>query len=85
MILIDLQKVFDTIGHRILLKEIKCLGFSKNAIAWFKSYLCGRKFKISTNTYYSSPFNLLCGVPQGSILGTLLFLLGPNCCQRLVT
>ena len=78
MILIDLQKAFDTIDHQILLKKMKYLGFSKNTIPWFKSYLCERKFKISISTSYSSPSNLLCGVPQGSILGPLLFLLYIN-------
>ena len=78
MIFIDLQKAFDTIHHQILLKKMKYLGFSKNTITWIKSYLCERKFKISINTSYSSPSNLLCGVPQGSILGPLLFLLYIN-------
>ena len=78
MILLDLLKVFDTIEHQILLKKMKYLGFSKNTITWFKSYLCERKFKISINTSYSSPASLLCGVPQGSILGLLLFLLYIN-------
>ena len=55
MVLIDLQKAFDTIDHQILLKKMKYLGFSKNTITWFKSYLCERKFKISINTSYSSP------------------------------
>ena len=55
MVLIDLQKAFDTTGHQILLKKMKYLGFSKNTITWFKSYLCERKFKISINTSYSSP------------------------------
>ena len=78
MILTNLQKVFGTIDHEILLKKMKYLGFSKNTIAWFKSYLSERKFKISINTSYSSPSNLLCGFPQGSILDPLLFLLYIN-------
>ena len=57
-----------------MIKKIKYLGFSKHAIAWFKSYLSKQKFKINS-TSYSSPPNLICGVPQGSILGPLLFLL----------
>ena len=55
--------------------SLKYLGFSKNTVTWFKSYLCERKFKIRINTSYSSPSNLLCGVRQWSILGPLLFLL----------
>ena len=78
MVLIDLQKAFDTIDHQVLLKEMNYLGFSKNKVTWFKSYLCERKFKISINASYSSPASLLCGVPQGSILGPLLFLLYIN-------
>ena len=78
MILIDLQKAFGTIDHQILVKKMKYLGFSKNTITRFKSYLCERNFKKTINTSYSSPSNLLCGVPQGSILGPLLFLLYIN-------
>ena len=78
MVLINLQKAFDTIDQQILLKNTKYLGFSKNTNTWFKSYLCERKFKISINTSYFSPANLLCGVPQGYILVPLLFLLCIN-------
>ena len=57
---------------------MKYLSFPKNAIAWFRSYLSERKFKINVNTSYSSPSNLIRGVPQGSILGSLLYLLYIN-------
>ena len=71
MVLIDLQKAFDTIDHQILLKKMEYLGFSKIALAWLKSCeakslfnLCERKFEISINISYSSSSNLLCGIPQ---------------------
>ena len=76
MILIGLQKANDTIDHKMLLKKMKYLGFSKNAVAWFKSYHCERKFKM--NTSYSIPSSLLCGVSRGSNLGLLLFILYIN-------
>ena len=78
MTLTDLQKAFDTIDHQILVKKMKYLGFLKNVIAWFKSYLNEQKFKMNINTSYSSPSNLICGNPQGFIQGPLLFLLYLN-------
>ena len=78
MILTDLQKAFDTFNHEILIKKMECLGFSKGVTLWFKSYLSNRKFKVNLNQIFSEPGNLLCGVPQGSILGPLLFLLYIN-------
>ena len=78
MILIDLQKAFDTIDHQILLEKLLYIGFSKKSIAWFKSYLTHRLFIVNVEDAYSIPGQLLCGVPQGSILGPLLFLLYIN-------
>ena len=78
MILIDLQKAFDTIDHKILLKKMKHLGFSDETIKWFESYLANRIFKVNVGDEYSGPGDLSCGVPQGSILGPLLFLLYVN-------
>ena len=77
MILIDLQKAFDTIDHDILIK-MKYLGFSITTIAWFKSYLEDRKFLVNVGDTYSNLCELSRGVPQGSILGPLLFLLYVN-------
>ena len=78
MILIDLQKAFDTINHETLITKMEYLGFSKKVILWFKSYLAKRKFKVNLNKNFSEPGKLLCGVPQESILGSLFFLLCIN-------
>jgi len=78
MILIDLQKAFDTINHDILVNKMELIGFSKKATKWFKSYLSERKFIVHIKNTSSEPGDLLCGVPQGSILGPLLFLLYVN-------
>ena len=75
LILIDLQKAFDTIDHEILLKKMGCIGFSEKVILWFESYLSGRTFQVNIDRKFSDPGNLTCGVSQGSILGPLLFLL----------
>ena len=75
MILIDLQKAFDTINHDIILDKMKLMRFSEETIGWFKSYLSNRNFLVNVGTTFSDPADLKCGVPQGSILGPLLFLL----------
>ena len=78
MILIDLQKAFDTLGHYILLKTLSAITFSNHTIGWFNSYLSNRLFRVNLGKCYSDLSNITCGVPQGSILGSLLFLIYVN-------
>ena len=85
MILIDFLKAFDTIGHDILLEKMHCLGFSKPTIQRFRSFLTKRLFSINVGNEFSSIGKLSCGVPQGSILGPLLFLLYANVIPQAVS
>ena len=78
MILIDLQKAFDAIDHDILLKKSSAIGFSNHTIDWLKSYLSSRLFRVNLGNCYSDPSNITCGLPQGFILGALLFLIYVN-------
>ena len=78
MILIDLQKAFDMINHDILLKKLSIIGFSDHTVKWFQSYLSSHKFPINLENSFSEVSSILCGVPQGSILDPLLFLIYLN-------
>ena len=69
MILIDLQKAFNTIDHEILLQKLKAIKFSESTIKWFKSYFSERIFLVNIENFGE----ISCGVPQGSILGPLVF------------
>ena len=75
---IDLQKAFDTINHDILLVKLFHYGIRGIALDWFNSYLSGRQQCVSINNVTSNYESICCGVPQGSILGPLLFLIYVN-------
>ena len=76
LMLLDLSAAFDTINHDILLNKLKIMyGIDGIIIQWIKSYLTKRSFKVSVNGVYSESCSLEIGIPQGSILGPLLFIL----------
>ena len=77
-ILIDFRKAFDTVEHNILLQKLYHYGFRGNALQWFNSYLSNRQQYVNYNNTSSDMKLITCGIPQGSILGPLLFLLYIN-------
>ena len=77
-IFIDLSKAFDTINHNILLEKLSFYGLDDLSLKWFRSYVSNRQQFVSLNNTDSPLQNILTGVPQGSILGPLLFLIYVN-------
>ena len=78
IVFIDLKKAFDTIDHGILLQKLECYGIDTADIRWFESYLFGRTQKCAVNGKLSNSVSVTCGIPQGSSLGPLLFLVYIN-------
>ncbi len=75
-VLLDLSAAFDMVDHHILLERLEqWVGVSGSVLRWFSSYLSERGFSVSVDSFASSSEYLYCGVPQGSVLGPILFAL----------
>jgi hypothetical protein len=85
-IFLDFSKAFDTVNQNILLNKLNKYGVRGVVLDWFKSFLQNRLQYVKMGNIESEPLNVVCGIPQGSTLGPLLFLLilvypqGSECC-----
>ena len=77
-IFLDFSKAFDTINHKILLAKLSHYGIRGKALEWFTSYLSNRSQYVHANGVDSQIKTIDCGVPQGSLLGPLLFIIYIN-------
>ena len=75
VVFLDLAKAFDSVDHSILLRKLQLFGISERSLGWFFSYLDNRQQKCYIDGKLSDSCTIKCGVPQGSILGPLLFLI----------
>ena len=76
--IIDLKKAFDTVDTDILISKLECAGIRNNTLRWCKSYRSNRSQRTIANGNTSSNLPITCGVPEGSVLGALFFLVFIN-------
>jgi hypothetical protein len=78
LIMFDFAKAFDVVSHPILLAKLHSIGIHTRLINWIEDFLVGRKMSVSVKGEISSPHSVASGVPQGSVLGPILFLVFVN-------
>ena len=78
VMMIDLSAAFDMVDHSLLLQKLALFGLDIDAVQWCSSYLSGRSQSVLIDGHMSPPVRIQCGVPQGSILGPLLYILYTN-------
>ena len=83
-VFVDLRKAFDTVDHNILQRKLQCYGIRGRNLSWCKSYLVNREQRTLANGKTSKSNEIVCGVPQGSVLGPLFFILYVNDVQAVI-
>ena len=78
VVMLDLSAAFDVVDHEILIQKLEIYGFEECCISWFQSYLTNRSQQVYVEGSLSDPLLLEAGVPQGSILGPILYILYTN-------
>ena len=76
--LLDMSAAFDTVNHSLLLQKLRLYGFSQDSLEWMSSYLSGRNQSVCIDGTLSPPLRISTGVPQGSILGPLFYIIFTN-------
>jgi len=88
-IYMDFEKVFDKVPHGCLMSKLQAYGIHSKILLWITDFLDKRQLRVTVNGKFSSWHNVLCGIPQGSIFGPLLFIIYindlPDVCNNLHT
>ena len=75
VMMIDLSAAFDMVDHPLLLEKLKLFGLEEGSLSWIRSYLTNRTQNVYVDGCLSPPLDIDCGVPQGSILGPLMYII----------